>query len=121
MFLVFLPVTLFAVAGLGYTWLLTYREVRAAEVLARPQIIALLSESAVTAQALLFIVMLFCFIGPANQRAIEWIARLESLCFIVAVPCALIRKGPTRWWLSVSSLYFLALSGFGYLASSIQF
>jgi hypothetical protein len=121
MFIVLLPLTLAVVVGLAWTWVLTYRELRATEGIRRPQTIALLSELAVTLQALLFFAMAFFLIGPIQRRATASIAALEVLLFLIAVPCAILRKGPTRWFLAVSSVYFLALAGFAYLVSGIQF
>ena len=121
MVIVFLPLTLVVIAGLAWTWVLTYREVRAASALEWHQTIALFSELAVTMQVLLFFAMFFFLVSPVGHRTIAWITGLEVLFFLIALPCALIRKGPTRWWLAVSSIYFLAFAGFGYLVSGIQF
>ena len=116
-----LPITIVAIVGLAYTWVLTYQEVRAVKVLAWPQKIALLSVLAVTMQVLLVFVMFFFFIGPTDHRTIGWIAGLDVLFFLVALPCALMRRGPARWLLAFSSIYFSAFAGFGYMVSGIQF
>jgi hypothetical protein len=121
MVIVFLPLTIGVIVGLAWTWFLTFREVRAAGVLEWPQTIAILSELAVTMQVLLFFAMFFFFTSPVDQRTIAWITGLEVLFFLIALPCALKRKGPTRWYLVVSSIYFLTFAGFGYLVSGIQF
>lgn len=121
MFFLLLPITIVAIGGLAYSWVLTYEEMRAVKVLARPQTIALLSVLAVTMQVLLFVVMFSFSIGTIERRAIHWTAGLEVPFFVVALPCALMRKDPARWWLALSSIYFLALAGFGYLVSGIQF
>lgn len=119
MVFVLLPVTLAAIVGLAYTWILTYREVRAARAVEWPQKIALLSVTAVSVQVVLFFGMLFNLSN--DQRMIGWIMGIEVLLFLVAVPCAVIRKGFARWWLAFSSIYFLAFAGFVYLVSGIQF
>jgi hypothetical protein len=121
MFFALLPVTIAAIVGLAYTWVLTYEEVRAVKVLEWPQRIALLSVIAVTVQVLLFVVMCSFFIGSIDHRAIGWTAGLEALSFLVALPCAVKRRGAARWWLAFSSIYFLAMAGVGYLGSEIQF
>ncbi|MGA7343060.1 MAG: hypothetical protein WBE72_00245 [Terracidiphilus sp.] len=121
MFIVLLPITIVAIVGLAYAWVLTYQEVRAAKVLEWPQTIALLSVLAVTMQVVLHFGMTFFFFGTTDRRTIGWIAGFEVLFFLIALPCALKRKGPVRWLLALSSIYFLAFAGFGYMVSGIQF
>jgi len=121
MLITLLPVTIAAIAGLIYTWVLTCEQVRAVKALAWPQTIALLSVLAVTMQALLFFAMISFAMGAINRPMIDWTAKLEVLFFLVALPCALIRKGPARWILALAAIYFLAVAGFVYLVSGIQF
>jgi hypothetical protein len=121
MVIMLLPITIVAIVGLAYTWVLTYQEVRAVTVLEWPQKIALLSVLAVTMQVVLYFAMFFFLIGTIDQRAIGWITGLEVLFFLVSLPCALKRKGPARWWLVFVSIYFLGFAGFIDLVSGIQF
>jgi len=121
MVFVMLPVIGVVIVGIAYTWVLTYQEVREAEVLEWPQTIALVSVLAATMQAPLPFVMALFFIDPHNQRALERIAGLEVLFFLVALPCALKRKGLAQWGLTLSSIFFLALTGLIYLVSQWQF
>jgi hypothetical protein len=120
MLLMTFPIVVVATVGIAYIWVLTNQEVREAKVLKWPQTIALLSVLAATMQVPLPFVMAFFSIGPSNPK-LEWIAGLEVLLFLVALPCALKRKGLVRWWLALSSIFFLALTGFIYLVSGIQF
>ncbi len=120
MVLVMLPIIGAAIVGIAYTWVLTYQEVREAKVLEWPQTIALLSVLAATMQVPLPFVMALFFIDPPNPK-IGWIAGLEVLFFLVSLPCALKRKGPARWWLALSSIFFLAFTGLIYLVSQIHF
>ena len=116
---VLMPVTLAALAGLIYAWVLTYRESRAAEAPGWRQTVAWLSVGAVTLQVLLFAGMYFFFSN--GQRAINSIAEIEVLLVLIAVPCAVMRKGFARWWLIFSSVYFLAFAWFIYIVSGIVF
>jgi hypothetical protein len=120
MVVVMLPIIGVAIAGIAYTWVLTYREVREAQVLEWPQTIAFLSVLAVTMQAPLPFVMALFFIDPPNPK-IRWIAGFEVLFFLVSLPCALKRKGPARWWLALSSIFFLVFTGFIYIVSQMKF
>lgn len=121
MVIVFLPLTLAVVVGLVWTWVLTFREMRAVATREWRQTVAVISELAVSVQLVLLFVEFFLLIHPIDQRFIAWITWSEALLFFIAVPCALIRKGPTRWFLAVSAFYFLAFTGFVYAVSGIQF
>jgi|SRR5580658_3489585 uncharacterized Tic20 family protein len=116
-----LPITFMAIVGLVYAWALTDKEMRAVKVCGRTETIALLSVFAVTMQVLLLVVMFSFGIGTIERGAIELVSGFELLFFLLALPCALMRKGPVRWWLALASIYFMALGGFVYLVSGIEF
>lgn len=118
MVIVLLPVTLAAILGLAYAWVLTYREVRAAMAQSWRQTVAWLSVGAVTLQVLLFVAMIFFL---SNERTIDWLAGGELVLFLIALPCAVLRKGFARWCLAFSSIYFLTFAGFIYIVSGIRF
>jgi hypothetical protein len=116
------PLVGFAIVGIAYTWVLTYQALREAKVLGRPQKIALLSVLAATMQAPLPFVMAFRITVPDRHDARRgWIAGLEVLFFLVALSCALTRRGPARWLIALSSIVFLVFTGFMYLVTGIQF
>ncbi len=119
MVILFFPVTLAAIVGLGYVWVVTYREMRSANAAGWRQTAAWLSVGAVTAQVLLCAAMFF-FLSH-NERAIDGIAGVEVVLFVAATACAIPRKGFARWWLILCSLYFLTFAGFVYVVSGIQF
>jgi hypothetical protein len=121
MLLVTIPITVIAVGSLIYAWFLTSAEVRAVKVYGRSQTIALLSVFAVTMEILLIVVMLSLGIGIIQGDTIGWITGAELLFFLVALPCALMRKGLVRWCLAFASIYFMAIGGFLYAVSGIQF
>ncbi|MGB8097440.1 MAG: hypothetical protein WCF17_09815 [Terracidiphilus sp.] len=114
-----LPVILAAIVGLAYAWVVTFQEMRAAEAPGWRQTTALLSVGAVTMQVLLCGAMLLFLAN--NGRAIDWIMGVEVLVFFIALPCAILRKGFTRWGLIFSSIYFLAFAGFVFFVSGIRF
>jgi hypothetical protein len=119
MLLVFFLVTLVAVLGLGYAWVLTVREMRAPDTSPTRKTLAWVSVIAVTAQALLIGAIYLLF--STNHPAIGRIAVVEVVLFLVAVPSAILRKGFARWWLILCSLYFLVFAGFVWVVSGIQF
>jgi hypothetical protein len=113
-----LPVTLIAVLGLAYAWVLTAREMRAPDTSPTRKSLAWASVIAVTAQVLLYGAMLFFL---TNHPAIDRIAAAEVALFLIALPCAILRKGFARWWLILTSLYFVVFAGFVWMVSGIQF
>jgi len=121
MFLLILPFTIIAILGLVYTWIVTYEEVRAVKSLKWPKMLGLLCVLAVSIQLVLFVWNLSCFLGSIDRSGIEWSAKLQIPCLFVAVPCAFERKGVTRFLMILSSIYFMAIAGFSFLVSGIQF
>jgi hypothetical protein len=121
------PLVGLAIVSIAYTWVLTYKEVREAKLLEWPQTIALLSVVATTMQVPLPFVMAFIephdpklgWMGAPRKEA--FLLLPEVLFFLVAMPCALIRKGAARWCLAFSSIVFLVFTGFIYLISGIRF
>jgi hypothetical protein len=123
MLFVTVPLTILAIASLLYAWVLTHRELRAVDCKGRTETIALLSVFTVTMEILLVVVMFsFSFgIGIIAGDAIGWVTGVEVLFFLLALPCAIMRKGLARWCLVFSSIYFMAIGGMMYVASGIQF
>jgi hypothetical protein len=115
------PITIVAIVGFVYTWALTLQEIRASKEWEWPHTIALVGAAAATLQVPLPFLMALFFVDPHDQKDLALSAGLEVLLFMVALPCAFRRKGLLRWFLALSSVFFLALTGFVYAISQWQF
>jgi uncharacterized membrane protein len=116
-----LPLVFAAVVGLAYAWFVTVLDVRAAGTLDWPRTIAVASLLASTALVPLPLVMVLFFIDPHDQKGIAWSMAIAVLLFVLSLPGAFVRKGPLRWGLVLSSIFFLGFVGFVYLVSGWQF
>ena len=121
MLIVTLPLSATAILAIVFAWILTWREVRAAQAFAWPQGIALAGVLALTILAPLPFAMAVRFIDPHNERGLEWSMRLAVLLFVLALPGAFMHKGLLRWALVLCAIFFLGLTGFIYFVSGIQF
>ena len=120
MLLMLLPIVCVAIVGIAYVGVTTFQEVREAEAVGWPRAIALVSVIGVALEIPIPFVMALFFIDPYNPK-IGWLAGLEVLLFVISLPCALKGKGLVRWWLALSSVLFLGISGSIYLVSEWQF
>jgi len=121
MIFLLLPVVGFAFVGFAYAWFVTYREMRTAKSLDRTQTAAFIGLLAATMQIPLPFVMALFFVDPHNQKGLAWLTGLEVVFFLVSLPGAFARKGPIRWWLVGSSIFFLALTAMIYFVSGWSF
>ena len=116
------PIVGLAIVGIAYAWVVTYRELRKANVLEWPQKIALLSVVAATMQVPIpFVLAFIVLFNDRHSPTMGWIAGLEVLFFLVSLPCALTRKGLARWCLAFSSIVLLVFTGFVYALSQWEF
>ena len=107
-----LAVIVAALVGIAYGWSKSYDEVRNAELQSWRRTTALVGILAVTLQAILFIAI-WTPLGR-HDALVTWLTRGEALLFLIALPCVLLRKDRSRWWLVFSStalavFYFLTI------------
>lgn len=114
-----LLVTLIALLGLAYAWVLTVREVRAPDTAPKRRKLAWLSVLVVTGQVALFGIMSLFLLH--NRLAADCVAVGEVALFLFALPCAIARQGLVRWWLILTSVYFMAFTGFVWVLTGIRF
>lgn len=116
------PIVFLAIVGIAYTWVVTYRELRKANVLEWPQKIALLSVVAATMQVPIpFVLAYNAVFVDRHSPTMGWIAGLEVPFFLVSLPCAFTQKGLARWCLALSSIVLLVFTGFVYVVSQWEF
>ena len=99
-----------AFVGILYAWIVGRSNVRKLELPAWRRRSATVGLIVVTAQAALFI----AFWTPLFRNdalLIRWV-RIELLLSLLAIPCVLAAKGPSRWWLLLSSVILMIGSFF---------
>jgi predicted membrane-bound mannosyltransferase len=99
-----------AFVGVLYGWIVGRGQVRKLELPAWRRRSAAAGLIAVTAQAALFV----AFWTPLfrNDALLTRWVRGELFLFIIAIPCVLAAKGPSRWWLLLSSIVLMIGSFF---------
>jgi hypothetical protein len=113
MLFVMFPMFGLAIVGIGVAWSETYAELRQGKLPRWRRNTALASILALIVQAALFIAFFFVFLLHAGSLA--WVIRGEILFFLIALPCALTRTSPSRWW-----LLYLRLSWPRFLSSTMS-
>lgn len=107
---ILLVLTVGAFIGVLHGWIVGRGEVRKLELPAWRRRSAAVGLIAVTAQAALFV----AFWTPLfrdDALLTRWV-RGELLLFFIAIPCVLTAKGPSRWWLFLSSIVLMIGSFF---------
>lgn len=98
-----------ALGGLSYAWWRRRFELKKDTLPIWRQIAASIGLLAVTAQALLFILFFsWTRIGREYTMFGQW-ARWVIPTFLVAAPCVLAWRGPSRWWLLSSSVLLFTI------------
>ena len=111
-----LALVMAAIVGIFYVWSLPYNRVNNAGIqIGRPKT-ALVANLAVTFQPVMAILIL----TPLGRYkySIASLTLCEVLLFLVALPCILMRRDRSRWWLLFSSIVFVAFY-FGMLLVSV--
>ena len=99
-----------AFVGILYAWVVGRGEIRKLELPAWRQRGATVGLIVITAQAAIFIA-LWTPLFQKDALVAQWV-RGELLLSFIAIPCVLAAKGPSRWWLLLSSVVLMIGSFF---------
>ena len=124
--MVVFPFFCLAIAGVVYTWIVILQELRQGLPVGWRRTTGLAGVLAATVQLGLFVAA-FEIVGKATSadgrvHTDVWtLLRWEAVLAVIAIGCALTRKGPTRWWLLYASVALAGSTGFVWVVSGIVF
>jgi hypothetical protein len=100
--ILFVVLIVAALAVVPYAWIVGRRELRMLELPAWRRRWATVALIAATVQAGIFIALFtpLC----ENYDVSMACARVELILSLIAIPCALVAKGVSRWWVALSSV-----------------